>query len=229
MDVREAVLGRRSVRGFLEQPVEPALLRRVLEAAQRTPSGGNLQPWRVFVLSGAPLEQLKKLMAERIEGGAVPDEPEYAIYPPNLFTPYRERRFRNGEQLYGHVGIPREDKLSRLAWFARNYQFFGAPTGLFCYVDERMGPPQWADLGMYLQTVMLLLQEEGVSSCAQEAWSVYHGTVAEVVHPGPGMVLFSGMAIGYEDPDEPANALRAERAPLAEVVTFLDDATAPAE
>jgi nitroreductase len=221
MDVRAAVASRRSVRGFLDRPVDRAVLTKVLDAARRAPSGGNLQPWRLYALTGGPLAALKKLMVERVESGDGGDEREYAIYPPGLISPYRERRFRSGEQLYTALGIPRDDKAARRRWFARNYAFFGAPVGLFCYVDRRMGAAQWADLGSYLQTIMLLLRAEGLSSCPQEAWSVYHRTVAEVVGAPAELMLFCGMAVGWEDPGDPANAVRIDRAPLDEIVDFV--------
>lgn len=221
MRVKDAVAGRRSIRGFLDKPVDHAVIERVLGIAMRSPSGGNLQPWRLYCLAGAPLARLKRLMAERLDGGEGPDEPLYSIYPPKLGTPYRERRFATGEQMYGLIGIPREDKAARRRWFSRNFEFFGAPVGLFCYVDRQMGAPQWSDLGMFLQTVMLLLHEEGLASCAQEAWSLYHRTVARVVEPADGLMLFCGMAIGHPDSSQPVNALRTERAPLAEVADFL--------
>lgn len=118
------------------------------------------------------------------------------------------------------MGIPREDKAARLEWFARTYRLFGAPVGLFCYVDRRMGSAQWSVLGMFLQSAILLFAEEGLATCAQEAWSAYHGTVDSVLCPDEGLMLFCGLAVGYEDPDEPANALRTERAPLGEIVEF---------
>ncbi|TQM11390.1 nitroreductase [Pseudonocardia kunmingensis] len=221
MDVRDAVASRRSVRGFLDRPVDRAVLSRVLDAAGRAPSGGNLQPWRLYALTGGPLAVLKKLMVERVESGDGGDEREYAIYPPALTSPYRERRFRSGEQLYTALGISREDKAARRRWFARNYAFFGAPVGMFCYIDRRMGAAQWADLGMYLQTIMLLLRAEGLASCPQEAWSVHHRTVAEVVGAPAELMLFCGMAVGWEDVGNPANAVRIERAPLDEIVDFV--------
>lgn len=221
MEVREAVASRRSIRGFLDRDVDPALLRRVLEAAQRTPSGGNLQPWHAVVLTGAALEDLRARMRERLASGFLPEQ-EYAVYPPSLHSPYRERRFRCGEMLYELAGIPREDRTARLLRFARNWDFFGAPVGLILLVDRRMGPPQWADLGMWLQTVMLLLREAGLDSCAQEAWSAHHDVVVEALAPPPELMVFCGLAIGYADPDEPTNALVTERAPLQEAVTFLD-------
>ncbi|WP_329445658.1 nitroreductase [Streptomyces canus] len=220
MDVREAVMTRRSVRGFLDTPVSRHTLEQVLEVACRAPSGGNLQPWRLYALTGNALDQLKDSTAARLAAGSPPDEPEYTIYPPELTAPYRDRRFHCGEQLYSAIGVPREDKQGRRRQFARNFQLFGAPVGLFCYIDRQMGAAQWADLGMYLQNVMLLLTAEGLASCPQEAWSLHHRTVAEIVKPPQELMLFCGMAIGYEDPAHPANNLHTERAPLAEVATF---------
>ncbi|WP_329445649.1 nitroreductase family protein [Streptomyces canus] len=134
MDVREAVMTRRSVRGFPDTPVSRRTLEQVLEAACRAPSGGNLQPWRLYTLTSDSLDQLKDSTAQRIATGSPPDEPEYTIYPPDLTAPYRDRRFHCGEQLYSAIGVPREDKQGRRRQFARNYQLFGAPVGLFCTV-----------------------------------------------------------------------------------------------
>lgn len=219
MDVKEAVMRRRSVRGFLPKPVDPAIVRRVMAAANRAPSGGNVQPWHITAATGAPLAALKRAMAESY--GAVEPEPEYAIYPPHLPEPYRSRRFANGEQLYASLGIPRADKAARLRWLGQNYQFFGAPAALFIHTPRFMGPPQWADLGMWMQSVMLLLLEEGLQSCAQECWSRYPGIVRRFLPIPTEHVLFAAIAIGHEDKAAPANALRTDRAPLDEVATFI--------
>jgi len=122
--------------------------------------------------------------------------------------------------MYATIGVPREDKLARLLQFARNYEFFGAPVGLFFYVDRQMGPPQWSDLGMFMQTVMLLAREHGLHTCAQEAWSVWHRTVGRFLQVPPERMLFSGMALGYRDESAPINRLRTDRAPLAEIADF---------
>jgi nitroreductase len=122
--------------------------------------------------------------------------------------------------MYATLGIGREDKARRLQWFARNYQFFGAPMALFCSIDRRMGPPQWSDLGMFLQSVMLLLREEGLDSCAQESWSVYPQTIAHFVGIPPERMLFAGMSIGHRNPEHPVNQLVSERAELAQFATF---------
>lgn len=220
MNVSEAVDTRLSVRAFRPDPVDRAVLERVLVKAARAPSGGNLQPWIVTVLDGEKLEEFRAIMERRLaEGGT--DEIEYEVYPQNLHSPYRDRRFKVGEDMYGLLGIARGDRDRRLEWFANNYRFFGAPAALFCHVDRKMGAPQWSDLGMFLQTVMLLLREEGLDSCAQECWSRYPATVDAFVNPPENTMLFCGMAIGKRDPEAPVNRLRADRAPTEEWLRWL--------
>ncbi|MEM1436175.1 MAG: nitroreductase [Pseudomonadota bacterium] len=217
MNVSDAVDSRRSIRAFTDQPIADATLRTVLERAARAPSGGNLQPWRLFVLNGAGMERFRA----HLQTQPPMEQPAYAVYPKDLKEPYRTARFKVGEDMYGLLGIPREDKPSRLKHLARNYQFFDAPAALFCYVDRQMGPPQWSDLGMYLQTVMLLAREAGLDTCAQEAWSTRPTAVGSFFDPDPDWILFCGMAIGYRDPAAPVNELVSERLPLAEFATFV--------
>lgn len=221
MIVSEAIAARRSVRGFLPNPVDPELLHAIVTKAARAATGGNLQPWHVDLMTGAPLAALKQTIAAKLLRGET-EEPAYDIYPRDLVAPYRDRRFAVGEALYAELGIPRADTAARRSWFARNFQFFGAPAALFCSIDRRMGPPQWADLGMYLQTVMLLAVEVGLATCAQECWAMYPETVGAAIGlPGERM-LFCGMAIGLEDTADPANAVRAARAPTMEWLTVHD-------
>jgi len=207
--VSEAVRSRRSVRAFLDTPVLETLLREALELAARAPSGGNLQPWRIYVLAGERLAQLKQTVRK-----APPGPTEYPIYPEQLGEPYRSSRYNVGEQMYALLGIPREDKAARMQQLQRNFEFFGAPVGLFCYVGREMGSAQWSDLGMYLQTLMLLLRERGLDSCPQESWATQHRTVSALLQAPPELVLFCGMGIGHADPAAPVNRLRSERVPL---------------
>lgn len=222
MEVREAVRSRRSVRAFLDRPVDTHLVLRVLTEATRAPSGGNLQPWQVVVLTGSALVDLRARVRGRLETGGAMPQPEYPIYPSPLHSPYRERRFDNGEQLYAALGIPREDKTSRLLQFAKNWDFFGAPVGVLLFVDRRMGAAQWADLGGYLQTVLLLLRDAGLDGCPQEAWSAQHDLVAEVVEVPEEHLLFCGIAVGYGDPDHPVNSFVSDRADVDDVVRVVD-------
>jgi nitroreductase len=210
MTVTEAVAARVSIRAFKPDPVPAALVREILELAHRAPSGGNLQPWRVHAITGAPIEALKAKVAANIAG----ETPEYDVYPPELWDPYRTHRFQGGEDLYATIQIPREDKPARLRQMFKNTQFFGAPVGLFFSLDRKLGPPQWADVGMYMQTVMLLATERGLATCAQEFWARYPTTVAEAIGIPEGHMLFSGMALGYADEAAPINSLRTRRAPF---------------
>jgi nitroreductase len=219
MDVYDAVMTRRAVRAFTDEEVEPEVLERVLAAAARAPSGGNLQPWNTYVVTGAPLADLKERVAGRVAAGDRGDRREFDMYPPRLKSPYRERRFVAGRQRYTALGIAEDDVEARERTVAANWECFGAQAALFCYIDRDMGRAQWADLGMYLQTVMLLLRAEGLHSCPQLAWSVYRRSVAEVVTPPADLMLFCGMSIGRADPSAPV--VRIERAPLAETVTFV--------
>jgi nitroreductase len=223
MTVYEALASRRSVRDFLPTPVPGETIRRVLAAAARAPSGGNVQPWHIDVVAGDQLDELKAIMQRRLQqvaAGDTSEQPEYDIYPKELVAPYRDYRWQLGEAMYAALGIPREDKAARLRWFARNYQFFGAPLALFCSIDRRMGPPQWSDLGMYLQSVMLLLREEGLDSCAQECWSVYPRTVGQFIGLPPERMLFCGMAIGHANTQHPVNSFVPTRAELSQIVRF---------
>ncbi|MEX3979134.1 nitroreductase [Paraburkholderia sp. EG287A] len=220
MKVSEAVTSRKSVRQFLPDPVDPAIMRRVLDTAARAPSGGNLQPWHVHVVGGESLAKLKSIMADRIAQAPAGEPMEYDVYPRELGSPYRERRYQVGEDLYRSIDVAREDRPGRLRQFARNYAFFDAPLALFCSVDRQMGPPQWADLGMFLQTVMLLLREAGLHSCAQECWARYAQSVGEFLALPRERMVFCGMAIGHEDADAPINQWRSARVPLDEFVQF---------
>ena len=215
MNVSEAIAYRRSVRGFLDKPVDPALIRDIVERASRAATGGNLQPWHVDIVHGDTLGKLKAIMAEKTANRE--SEPfEYAVYPPGLTAPYEDRRQQVGEMMYEAIGIAREDRRARAIWFSRNYQFFDAPIGLFVSFDRQMGLPQWGDGGMFLQNVMLLLCEAGLDSCAQECWARFPKTLASLLNIPKNRIIWTGMSIGYKDSEEPANALMPTRAPADE-------------
>ncbi|NWD66927.1 nitroreductase [Pseudomonas gingeri] len=220
ISVSDAVQRRRSVRAFLPQPVPGKLLRKILHLAGRTPSGGDVLPWRVYLIAGDELLKFKSLMSERLRDHPQPDPEYYPIYPQPLEEPYRSRRYRVGEMLHQLMGIARDDKVGRACALARNYVFFDAPVGLFCFVDKKMGNAQWSDVGMYLQTLMLLLEEQGLSSCTQEAWSLYHRVVNPFVGAPDDSILFCGMSIGYVDPEATMNRLNTERMELADFATL---------
>jgi nitroreductase len=217
MNVIDAVNARMSIRQFTGEPVSDDLLRGLMTDAARAPSGGNVQPWRIYAVNGESMPRLREFLATQ----RPIDEPEYDIYPKSLTEPYRTNRFRVGEMMYATLGISREDKDGRRQQFAHNNEFFDAPAAIFCYIDRQMGPPQWSDLGMYLQTLMLLAVERGLGTCAQEYWSVRHKAVTAFVGAPEDEMLFCGMAIGHPDPTAPINTLQSERMTLDQFATFL--------
>lgn len=217
MNVSDAVNQRSSIRAFLKTPVSNTTIKSLLEKSSRSASGGNLQPWKIFVLNNESM--INFLLFQ--EKWNKPEEPAYDIYPPKLKEPYRTSRFQLGEQMYKILGIPREDKEGRIAQVMKNFKFFGAPCAFFCFVDRQMGPPQWSDLGMFLQTFMLLAKEEGLDTCAQEAWSMKHDSVSKFVNADDEDILFCGMSIGYRDKKDPINLLRSDRRPLSEWTKFI--------
>ena len=217
MNVVDAVNARLSVRQFLSAPVSDDQLRSLLSDASRSPSGGNVQPWRMYVVNGDSLTRMREFLTTQPPA----EEPEYDIYPKSITEPYRTNRFTIGEQMYATLGITREDKPGRLRQFANNNDFFSAPAAMFCFIDRQMGPPQWSDLGMFLQTFMLLAVENGLATCAQEYWSVRHKAVSTFVGAPENEMLFCGMAIGYADTSAPINSLRSERMPVDEWARFI--------
>jgi nitroreductase len=211
MHVRDAVASRFSCRAFLPSPVAVATVRDILERASRAPSGGNLQPWRVHVLAGAPLEELKARIRPHAPTNPRGEGNEYQVYPEPLKEPYYGRRHDVGAQLYAALGIPREDRAARYRQFARNFELFGAPVGLFFSIDRTMGPPQWSDLGMFVQTVMLLARGEGLHTCPIEAWTAWHKTASAYLSLPAEYMLFCGMALGHADQTAPINQWRSTR------------------
>ena len=217
MNVTEAVFSKTSIRSFLEDPVSDELLKTLLEKASRAASGGNLQPWKIFIVNNSAMKDFLEFQ----EGWTEHEVPAYEIYPPKLKEPYRTSRFELGEQMYELLGIGRENKEARIAQVMENFRFFGAPCAFFCFIDRQMGPPQWSDLGMFLQTFMLLAKEAGLDTCAQEAWSMKHDSVSKFVKAEDSDMLFCGMAIGYRDDTATVNSLKSERRPLNEWAKFI--------
>ena len=217
MNVLEAVNSRRSIRAFTKKSIDNNIISKLLEQSARAANGGNLQPWKVFVLNHESMTNFLNFQASWDK----PEVPGYDIYPLNLKEPYRTSRYQLGEQMYSLLGIERDDKDARIAQVMKNFEFFGAPAAIFCFVDRQMGPPQWSDLGMFLQTFMLLAQAEGIDTCAQEAWAMKNDSVSKFVGSPEDEMLFCGVAIGYRDKNAVINKLQSARRPIHEWASFL--------
>ena len=222
MDVAEAIATRYSCRAFLpDKPVSESVVRDILQRAARAPSGGNLQPWLVHAIAGEKLEALKAQLRPRFAKELPRGEgAEYAVYPPELKEPYYGRRARVGNQLYESIKIAREDKAGRYRQFSRNYLLYDAPVGLFVSMDRIMGPPQWSDVGGFIQNIMLLARAHGLHTCPQEAWTNWHKTLIPFLRIPPEHILFCGIALGYADDETPINRWRSEREPLDAFARF---------
>jgi len=171
------------------------------------------------VLSGAKLEDLKARIRRRVAAGDLGDQPPVPPYPTPLPTRYAQRLEDMGARRYEVVGVARDDRGERARVRAGNWECWGATTALFCYLDNTMLPPQWMDVGMFLQTVMLLLRAEKLDTCPQIAWAEYHRSVAEVIEPSPDLSLACGMSIGFADPDVPRCVM--PRVQPSDAVTFV--------
>lgn len=218
MNVSEAVASRRSIRAYLGKPVDFAVIERVLERARMAPSGCNYQPWEATVLTGAPLAALQQVLL-----ASEPDDPmEYDFSAPGQRDKYKARYNTLGAAMYGALAVGRDDTDMRSLFVQQNLTSFGAPVLLLCHFPKLMLAPQWSDVGMWLQTIMLLLREEGLDSCPQEWMGVYGRTIK--AHLGLDMddtTLFCGIAIGWRDGDAPVNNFERDRVPLGDQVRFL--------
>ena len=218
MEVTEAVDSRKSIRAFLDKAVDDSLIKGLLEKSSRAASGGNLQPWKIYVINDKTMNSFHKFQSEWTET----ETPAYAIYPENLKEPYKTSRYEVADDMYSLLGIERENKEARFKQVLKNYEFFGAPAAFFCFVDRQMGRPQWSDLGMFLQTFMLLAREAGLDTCPQEAWAMKQESVTAFVEAPDELMLFCGMAIGYQDESEKVNELRTSRRPIEDWTVFLN-------
>ena len=222
MTVEEAVLTRRSVRAFLPKPVPNETVLAILAAAARAPSGTNMQPWKVWVLTGAARERLVKATLAR-GGPEIGDEDrgEYKYYPDAFPEPYLSRRRKIGWGLYNLLGIKKDDRRRMWEQHERNFSFFGAPVGIIFTIDKVLEIGSWLDYGMFLENICLLAREQGLHSCAQAAWARVHRVVRPTLGIPADQMIVCGMALGYEDLNAPENALRTEREPLEKWVTVV--------
>ena len=217
MDVSQAVKQRISTRAFLDTPLPESELRDWLETAQRAPSGGNVQPWRVIVVTGEARQGVIDLAQKTLMATPAGEPTDRPIYPEGLGEPYMARRRRVAAMMYEKVGIAYDDKRARAAWMFKNFNFFDAPVAVFFVIDENMGHGQWAHTGMYMQTLALLAEERGWGTCMQECWGMMRPALKEHFKLAPTEMIWCGMAVGKPDKSHPVNTLRAERASLEEM------------
>lgn len=221
--IDRAIVSRRSVRAFLDTPVDPSIIREILQVASRAPSGTNTQPWKVYVLTGAAKERLSAEIVETFldPAKAAQHHEEYDYYPKEWVEPFIGRRRKVGFDLYGLLGLTKDDKDGMKRQHARNFEFFDAPVGLIFTVDRIMGKGSWLDFGMFMENIMISAVGHGLATCAQAAFNQFHKIIERQLNLPANEAMVCGMALGYEDKKALINTLKTTRVPVEEFVTFI--------
>ena len=221
MDVTTALKNRKSVRAFTAQPLEREVIRAILDAARHAPSGVNMQPWEVAVVTGETKRRLDAALEGAFKEGVAPSM-AYDYYPKSWEEPFKSRRKACGLQMYGALGITREDQTRQAEQWAANFRAFDAPAVLFCFIDASLATGAFIDCGIFLQSVMLAATERGVATCTQAALAEYAEVVKDLLKIAPDKVLVAGVAMGYEAKEAPINGYRTPREEIENFVTFYD-------
>lgn len=220
LGVSTAVRRRQSVRAFLPAPVERSVVQDIIDSARFAPSNGNLQPWRLHVVSGDMLREIESRVSTRFAQGLAREGPPVDVYPRGLWEPFKSRRHDAGVKRYAAMGFLDKDPAGLARLTTMNIAFFGAPIGLFFCLSERMTRHQWCDLGMFMQTMMLLAVERGLDTCPQAYWTNWSEVLRDVLKIDGDTVVVAGMALGYRDPSHPINDYRTDRAGLDAFTEF---------
>ncbi|MGH1360136.1 MAG: nitroreductase [Burkholderiaceae bacterium] len=223
MSAAAAMESRRSIRAFTDQAVSAETIAEILTLAARAPSGTNTQPWKVHVLTGPSREKLSARILEVFNNPAesAKYESEYAYYPTKWASPYIDRRRKVGWDLYGLLGLTRDDKEGMHAQHARNFSFFDAPVGLMFSIDRSLEVGSWLDYGMFLQSVMLAARAKGLDTCPQAAFTQFHQIISDELSLPESDMVVCGMSLGYANPDAIENSLITERESVANFATFV--------
>ena len=221
MNIKEAIEKRSSVRAFTKEVPDIETIKAILKTAGTAPSGGNIQPWKVYVLSENAKNELSKKTLYNFDNG-VQEDIEYDIYPKPLADEYKKRRYECGADMYNALAIGKDDLDSRFKQIRENYSFFGAPLGMIITIDKSFGKNGWGHVGMFLENLWLSAIDHGLGICLQESWSIYPKTVKEFTKHPDNEIVWCGVAVGYEDSSNPINQYRTKREDLDSFVKFID-------
>ena len=221
MNVADALVNRKSTRAFLDKAVDKNIIKSILKSASHAPSGANIQPWQVAVVSGQSKQELQNKLEAAFRNNREKST-DYQYYPKRWRAPYKDRRRDCGLQMYTTLEISREDKEKQIDQWAKNFSAFGAPVMLFFFLDPQMQAGSFLDTGMFLQSLMLAATEQGLATCPQAALAEYSDIVKEQLNYDSDSVLLCGMALGYEDKDAPVNSYRTPREEIENFTRFFD-------
>ena len=221
--VEGVIQSRRSVRAFRKDPVSQEVLTRIMEVASSAASAGNMQPWRVYVLTGDGLKRVVNAVCQAYETEPGQHTSEYEYLPKNNFDPYLSRRRKLGLAMYSLLGIEKGDKARMHAQHRRNFEFFDAPVGLIFTMDRKLPTACFFDLGAFWQNIMIAAKSHGLDTCMQTIWSDYHRVIARELKFSEDEMMLGGMSLGYADTAAVINTLVPERAPVSTFATFVRD------
>ncbi|MEX0840088.1 MAG: nitroreductase [Parvibaculum sp.] len=219
MQVDDAIKARKSVRAFKADPVPLSLVAEILEVARLSPSGTNIQPWKVHVAAG---EVRARLEAEVLAHRETDPADKAAEFPrtSKRKEPYTTRMRTLGKEMYGLIGIPKGDQAANWAQWGRNYRFFDAPVGLIFTIDKDLDAMSFIDIGIFMQSIMLAAKARGLDTCSQGAWNNFWSVTRRVLAVPDDEYIICGMSLGYADETAPVNTLVSEREPLESFATF---------
>ena len=225
--VDQAIESRMSVRAFTKEPVSRGMILNLLDLSARAPSGTNTQPWKAYILEGEKLQQLCHHVCAAYDSIAQHPELEkeyqagYDYYPSKWFSPYIDRRRENGWGLYGLLGITKGDKDKMHAQHRKNFEFFGAPVGIFFTIDKELGRGSMLDYGMFLQNFMIAARGKNLDTCPQAAWNTFSKIILPFIGAQDNEMLVCGMALGHADKEDIVNTFRTPRVSAEEFTTWI--------
>jgi nitroreductase len=219
MKLDDAIADRKSVRQFLNTPVDQTLLESILERSNLAPSGTNVQPWHVHVATGAKRDELVAAVLAHRENDPQDASAEFPRTSKRK-EPYTSRMRQLGKDMYTLLEIPRGDERANFNQWGRNYKFFDAPVGLIFTIDKDLDSMSFLDIGMFMQNIMLLAHQEGLATCSQGAWNMFHTVTRRVLEVPEDRYVVCGMSLGYEDVSAPVNTLISAREPMSSYATL---------
>lgn len=221
MNIKQLIKSRYSVRSFLHKDVGFEKVKSILDTANSAPSGGNIQPWKVYVLGNNSKNELVTQALNNYDTG-VQEDIEYEIYPKPLAEEYKKRRSQCAADMYDALSIARDDIDTRLKQVRENFKFFGAPIGMIVTIDKSFAQNGWGHVGMFLQNLWLTAINQGLGVCLQESWSIYPKTVKKVIDCPDNEMIWCGIAMGYPNNEDPINNYRTSRDSIDTFASFID-------
>lgn len=222
MTVSEAILKRSTVRGFLKKPVPQETIKDIISIARQAPSNSNTQPWHIAVVSGKSRYDMEQEIMEGLKSRTLKPHSAFPAGGMGLKGKYKERQYDCAYKYYGSMGVDREDKAGRQQLLLKNWQFFGAPHGAFISMPETMHRANALDIGIFLQTMMLLFVERGIASCPQGALAAFPTVVKKYVHIPEGNAILCGLSFGYKEEGAKINSAKMDRVSLEEMASFAE-------